>query len=238
MTGEPIRRTVTGPPVPDRETLARDHHAGVSVERLSRRHHIGASRVRAELAAAGATITSDRSAAIRAGRERAASLNADDVVAAYQQPAVSVRALANRFDVSDNTIRLRLQTAGVRVRSFAELHDHIDVDRLVAAYQGGVSARGLARQYGLDRLTIRDRLTAAGVTIRPAGGTSRSVAIDRRLVADYLAGGSLHGLARTRPVSVATIRRILIASGVTIRPAGGAHGPRRKTNPPTTRRPS
>ena len=219
LAAHPAVVGVTGRDV-DRDALARDRRAGMSVDRLSHRYHLTPRRVRAELAGAEVTTVTDRSATIRAERERVARLDSREVVAAYQPAGVSVRSLATRFDLSEYTIRRHLHASGIPLRSFAELHAHLDTIGLVADYQDGVSARELARRYGIDRLTVRDRLTAAGVPIRRPGATKRTVTADPGLAADYQAGAGLYGLARARDLSVAMIRRTLVASGVTIRSPG------------------
>ena len=111
-------------------------------------------------------------------------------------------------------------------------HDLLRTGELAGRYQAGASLEDLAIEYRCSPSKIRCLLFRAGVAIRPPGrkpaiparrrdgGTAAASLPVEDLAARYRAGATLIELAVLCACSSTTVRAILIAAGVEMRPLG------------------
>lgn len=105
-----------------------------------------------------------------------------------------------------------------------------DVEKIVRLYADppegeGLSMRTIAAQMHCSSSAIRRLLHVQGVHIPTAGergGTKPlSAQTVQRIVAAYQRGDSLSEVARAEHIAKTTVKRYLLAAGVTMRPKGG-----------------
>lgn len=97
-----------------------------------------------------------------------------------------------------------------------------DVDKAVELYLSGLTVRQVADALGVKQnSSIRSRLTQRGIELRPRVTTTRRHNHPvEKVAADYLAGASMRALAVKYSASKGTVKKILVAQGVTLRDDG------------------
>jgi uncharacterized protein (DUF433 family) len=91
---------------------------------------------------------------------------------------------------------------------------------VVAGYEAGGTIDELAVRFGCSARPIRRALIDAGVTFRGSGRRSSAAGREARIAELYVAGATLDELAAEYGCQPRTIRRMLVAQEVTIRPTG------------------
>jgi hypothetical protein len=93
---------------------------------------------------------------------------------------------------------------------------NLSVEEMADLYRQGKSSTRIAELAGLSRVSVLKALRRLGVTIRPPTTPRR---FDHaRIVADYVGGMTYSQVARKHSAQVSTTRKIIIGSGVTLRP--------------------
>lgn len=94
---------------------------------------------------------------------------------------------------------------------------------MVAAYLAGLTIEEVAEATGRSYSTVHRALTAAGVKRRPSNRFPICTSAAQRpaVVAAYEAGQHIRQIADATGVSYGTVRRVLVAAGVRLRPRGG-----------------
>jgi uncharacterized protein (DUF433 family) len=141
---------------------------------------------------------------------------------------VSVAALARDCRVGVDAVRGQLRARGVHppARRVSRALAGVPPADLAQLYASGLTMAAIAARYGVSRTTISARLRAAGITPRRAAPRPRSTPIPvSEAAAQYRQGATLTGLAAAYHVTGRTLRRQLVAAGVTIRPPGGVRIP-------------
>ena len=125
--------------MPHPATVVARYRAGASTRQLASRHHLKPQTIRALLIANHVTI---RTPVLATGTRFVAAdtVDVDAVIAAYQN-GVSDDRLAYRHQVTDTTIRRRLQAAGIALRPAAARGRPIDDATLVAANPSQLSSQ-------------------------------------------------------------------------------------------------
>lgn len=97
----------------------------------------------------------------------------------------------------------------------------VEIDRLVADYSARMGLTELGERYGLHRQTAKAHLERRGVTIRSAlpalDGEQVAQAVDL-----YADGWGLNPIGAQLGVAPNTVKRVLLARGVRLRPQGFA----------------
>lgn len=147
------------------------------------------------------------------------TLPLDEIVPLYRANQ-SIRSLAARYGVSDQTLRRRLQEAGEPIRREMT----VPMDEPIRLYQSGMAIGPIAERFGVSVGTMNRRLKQAGVVLRdrsdyPRPGTPR-MAIDLdtvRLMASE--GCSCREIAAVVGASEETVRDRMIELGIPRLPA-------------------
>lgn len=95
-----------------------------------------------------------------------------------------------------------------------------EIDQLVERYQSGESLTGIAERLGIHRRTVSQHLVRRGVPLRSESPTLTTTQL-QEVVRLYGTGLSTYKLAACFEVGVNTIRRALLAAGVTMRSRSG-----------------
>lgn len=93
-----------------------------------------------------------------------------------------------------------------------------EVEDLVARYEAGESMKELAERFGISRWTVADHLKRNGTSTRHQVMTDERIT---RCIELYAAGLSLVAVGDEVGVDGATVRRALLAAGITPRPRPG-----------------
>lgn len=96
-------------------------------------------------------------------------LNPGEIVALAEEyrAGASIKDLSRRYDLHEQTVRARLERAGVTLRPWKVVTPE-QVTVIVVQYQSGLSLRDLGQLHGVSGITIRNYLLRAGVILRPA----------------------------------------------------------------------
>jgi transposase-like protein len=95
---------------------------------------------------------------------------------------------------------------------------------VVAAYEAGETIESLARRHGCSTESIRSLLHARGVRTRPRGSPSPLVGREGEVAAAYREGATIRELVDRFGVNARTVRKVLSAEGVPMRPPGRKPG--------------
>ncbi len=160
---------------------------------------LGLPRARVEVALAVAVAVAVAVAGIPARRRterqpsgRRAKVTDEMLRELYSRPEVTVRALVERFGVSEDYLRRRLHALGLTRRpgTFAPRLPSPTrqglADRAPTLYQQGWTLKQIAEQLGTSVSTVRAALVAARVPVRGAGGGPRSSERPARVLLDDL----------------------------------------------------
>jgi DNA-binding CsgD family transcriptional regulator len=107
-----------------------------------------------------AKLTPAERARVPRAPARKASVNDADLVEAYRSGVGSYR-IAARFGISPATVRVRLRTAGVRLRASRSVLRGPTVSEVTRLRATGLTVRQLAAHFGVSHVTILDRLKKA-----------------------------------------------------------------------------
>ena len=88
------------------------------------------------------------------------NLPMEKVISDYQS-GMTLKALCEKYGVSQPTMRGRLISAGVRRSNI-----NLPMEQVIYDYESGMTLIALGEKYGVSYRTIRDRLVSAGVQIR------------------------------------------------------------------------
>lgn len=91
---------------------------------------------------------------------------------------------------------------------------------VAAAYTAGATVEELAERHGCSTTSIRSLLQAEGVVARARGPRSPLEGREAEVAAGYENGATVRELAETYGANGRTIRKVLAAEGVTMRPRG------------------
>ena len=91
---------------------------------------------------------------------------------------------------------------------------------LVAAYAGGATVEELAERHGCSTTTVREVLAGEGVELRARGPRSPLEGREEQVAAAYEAGATVRELVDRFGANQRTVRKVLAAHGVTMRPPG------------------
>lgn len=207
--GETIRPPGAAPAQVDRAALARAYRQeGWSLSQCGVTFGISATTA--------ARIIRDAGVTVRPARRPAARVDPIKLARAYQ--ARSLNQCGTAFGITARTAARILRDAGVTIRSGRDLQPNVDPDELAQAYQEwGWSIRKCAAEFGISTAVVSRTLREANVLRRPAG--PRPAAIDPAELARAYQHQGLASCADQFATSVHTIRRLLQAQGVPIRPA-------------------
>jgi tRNA (guanine37-N1)-methyltransferase len=107
-----------------------------------------------------AKLTPAERARVPRAPARKASVNDADLVEAYRSGVGSYR-IAARVGISPATVRVRLRTAGVRLRASRSVLRGPTVSEVTRLRATGLTVRQLAAHFGVSHVTILDRLKKA-----------------------------------------------------------------------------
>lgn len=146
------------------------------------------------------------------------TFDVDEATRLYQT-GMSTRAVGQQLGVTGQTIIAHLRRAGVERREHST--PKADHDLIVQLAGEGLTLTQIANRAGVALPTAAKHLARAGVTARdgrrdPTPITRTDLDLDA-IRAEYAAGATIPKLARTHGAATATIRRNLIAAGVTLR---------------------
>jgi uncharacterized protein (DUF433 family) len=139
----------------------------------------------------------------------------------------SVAELARDYRVGVDAVRGQLRARGIHppARRVSRALAGVPAADLAQLYASGLTMAAIAARYGVSRTTISARLRAAGITPRRAPRPPTTPIPVPEAAAQYRQGATLTGLAAAYHVTGRTLRRQLVAAGVTIRPPGGTRIP-------------
>ena len=128
-----------------------------------------------------------------------------EVISEYQSGMSPVE-LAEKYGVSEATIRKRLKEAGVRKITAKERNTmRLPMAQIISDYQSGMTLKALGEKYGVNQNTIRTRLIEAGVQQERRGRKKIDLPMDQ-IWFDYESGMSTRQLGKKYGVSHRTIR--------------------------------
>ena len=129
----------------------------------------------------------------------------DDLRELYATEELSLRQIAERFDVSAQAVHSWVTAAGIERRSPGSTGPAVDVDELAEQYVGGRSGLELAQHYQCSPTTIYRRLADAGIDRRqPAPAVDRAT-----LIAALAEGRTAPDIATQLDVSITAVCRAL-----------------------------
>jgi transposase-like protein len=107
----------------------------------------------------------------------------EQIVGLYRS-GLDLRQVAARTGIARDRIAPQLRKAGVRLRKRgARPHEHLDPQKLRAAYEAGASLRALATQEGTAEAAVREALLRAVAVLRRPGGFHKWASV---LTKDFL----------------------------------------------------
>lgn len=160
-------------------------------------------------------------------RQRVAAAIAERFV----RDRIGVHELAAELGRRPAVVRHLLEEAGLCIADVPciGISDEDTAATLARRYSAGASIVELVRLTGIDKRIVRRLLIQAGVTLPQRHETTTQDA--QQIVADYRAGASLRTLANSIGCSYGTVRAILLANEVQLRPRGAAAPVARSTAP-------
>jgi uncharacterized protein (DUF433 family) len=191
---------------------------GWTVPQIAAAYRAAASTVLRRLDQAGVTRRPPRARALFPVAE----------AARRAQQGASVAELAGDYQVGVDAVGGRLRAAGVHPprRRVPGALAGVPAAQLAGLYGSGVTMAAIAARYGVSRTTVSARLRGAGVTPRRVAPRPRATPVPvSEAAARYRQGATLTGLAAAYQVTGRTLRRELVAAGVSIRPPGGTRIP-------------
>jgi uncharacterized protein (DUF433 family) len=150
-----------------------------------------------------------------------------------QHEGVSFAQLARDYGVGVEAVRGQLRARGIQAPppTGPRVLCGVPAAQIASLYASGLTMAQIGIRYGVSRETIRARLFAAGVTPRQVtAGPMTSGRVSSRRAAKpipvqeaaerYREGATLKDLATRYAVTARTVRRQLIAAGVSLRSRG------------------
>jgi transposase len=129
----------------------------------------------------------------------------DELLQLYTTECLSLRQIANRYQVSAQAVHRWITAAGINRRPPGATAPPIDIDELIEQYLAGRTGPDLARHFDCSPTTIYRRLEHAGINRRQP-----SPAVDRTTLIAALADGlSTPEIAAQLDVSVTAVCRAL-----------------------------
>ncbi len=161
-----------------------------------------------------------------------------DIIRLYVEEQYSIEAIGQVVGRSHPTVRATLTQAGIVIRGGWQKRQQpqgLDPAQMVARYQAGEGIVELAKDLHVHTNRIRHMLLSAGVTLRPGGKTVSTAAElaqhpeAEQMVARYQAGETINAIASSLQRSAKTVRKVLLALGLTIKRGGSQQGRPAKT---------
>ncbi len=160
-----------------------------------------------------------------------------DIIRLYVEEQYSIEAIGQVVGRSHPTVRAALTDAGVTIRGARSKHQATGLDpaQIVARYQQGEGIVALAKDIQVHTNRIRHILLGERITLRPGGKTSRGNAElaqhpeAAQMAARYQAGETIDAIASSLRRSAKTVRKVLLARGLTIKVGGSVAGTRPQT---------
>jgi lambda repressor-like predicted transcriptional regulator len=212
--------------VPARE-VADLYRAGWTVSQIAAKYQVAASTVLHRLDAAGVA---------RRPKSTPVPFPVEEAARRVRQDGTSLAQLARDYQVGVESVRGQLRALGIHAPPCTGPRVLRDVPaaEIAGLHTSGLTIAAIADRYGVSPGTISVRLRAACVTtgrlgrhLRPAaaGVPAASQVPAQEAAARYRQGAALTKLAAAYQVSARTMRRELVAVGVSIRPPGGVRIP-------------
>jgi len=128
------------------------------------------------------------------------------------QSGMTIPHLAKKYGVSKDTIRSRLDGAGINPCKFFPNGDKLElpVDQIISEYKAGMSISQLAEWYGVSTSTIRDRLPKTEIRGK---GVIPMFPIDQA-ISEYESGMPIKQIAEKHGVSYTTVRHHILKAGL------------------------
>jgi uncharacterized protein (DUF433 family) len=225
------RRRVRGRPrdradVPARE-VADLYRSGWTVAQIAAEYQVAASTVLRRLGDAGVA---------RRPKSTPVPFPLEEAARRVQLDGTSLAQLARDYQVGVESVRGQLRALGIHAPPCTGPRVLRDVPaaQIAGLYNSGLTIAAIADQYGVSPGTISARLRAASVTTRRVGRPPRPATTlvpgtnpvpVQEAAARYRRGAALTKLAAAYQVTARTMRRELVAVGVSIRPPGGVRIP-------------
>jgi very-short-patch-repair endonuclease len=206
----------------DANDLARRYLAGETLCGLSKATGLNTSTIRSRLVKSGVAMRSPKAAALQKRRD---VFSVEEVCRRYNA-GESISSLAKSLGVSSKSIQIRLNDAGIPLRSREEslrlsLVKRLNVDEIICRYTAGEPASSIAKSMDVGLHTISNRLINAGVEVRSreaAISLAKKLPIDTdEVVRRYKAGNSELAISQALGHSRSAIRRRLIEAGISVR---------------------
>lgn len=162
-------------------------------------------------------------------REPVKAIDVDVARRLYEDEGLTLKQVAAQLGVSHNTLRARLDAAGIRIR--AKRERWLPDAEIARRYRAGETLEALGRAFQTNATTIAAHLRRMKI---PIVSTPRRAQFDLEAATrDYVGGAGLESVARAHKVGATTLSHRLRAAGVTIRPASRPSGaPRRPAGCP------
>jgi transposase-like protein len=193
------------------DDVARLYQAGWTVTRIAARYGAAASTVLRRLDDAGVA---------RRPRSVRVWFPVDEAARRVQQEGASLAQLARDYQVGVDAVRGQLAARGIHAPPCTgpRVLRGVPAAEIVGLYATGLTMTAIAGRYGVSPDTIRVRLLAAGVTPRrvPARPAAKPIPVGEAAMR-YRRGATLTELGARYAVTARTVRRQLIAAGVTLR---------------------
>lgn len=219
----------------DAEIIARYATGEVGISSIASEFGIGRETVRRILVDAGVEIRKPGATIARSNWKTALTDEQHTEAADLYRSGETTEQIAKRYNVSPSTVNNALRRSGITLRPSGGRKGYGRVASLgpdlAARYVTGESIKSIAASIGASPNAVRMVVRDQGVTIRSSADEQRGkpgkalrVWSDAE-IADvarcYEAGMSINNIARRHSSSDKTIRPLLEAQGITIRPRGG-----------------
>lgn len=153
------------------------------------------------------------------------SLDEDVIIGMYEN-GESLVFIGNTFGCAPSTIKLRLQSKGIKIRSSGESRTglkrcYLPDDEIINLYNNNKSLDYIGKLYNCDPATIKKWLLSNGVKLRSVSEAHDGIIScdlpDEDVVDMYINGSNLNDIAERFNCSAHTIRNRLVLHGVKVR---------------------
>lgn len=139
----------------------------------------------------------------------------------------TLKDIAFRFNVSQETIRGILKSLNVKLRHNPMDMNRVEADSLIQSYTGGLKTlTDIAKEYNTDRQTVKRFLISKGIKIKSYSIILESKQLQKEAIKDFLNGMKYHDMEKKFKADARTIKRILVINGIDLNMYRGL----RKTN--------
>ena len=184
--------------LPIKEIIS-EYESGMTTYQLADKYGVGKNTIRERLRENGVKLRPSRNM-------KRIDLPMEEIISYYQSGSTP-KQLADKYGVSEGTIRHRLKKNGVKLRPPRIIN--LPMEEIISEYESGMNAYQLADKYGVTSSTIRSRLRENGVKIRPPRNVKRIDLPMEEIISEYQSGMTLTQLAEKYGVSITTIYKRL-----------------------------